>query len=183
MNIELVILPSGLQVGKYPITQAQWREVMGTNPSYFVGDDRPVECVSFYDAREFCVRLSELTGIAYRLPSSSEWEYACRAGTITAFSFGDDELMLDDYAWYRKNASNQTHPVGEKLPNPWGLYDMHGNVWEWCKDGEDEYHWLRGGSWAIDGVGCCSAYRNSNTPDVCGVNIGFRVVVNGEDAS
>jgi formylglycine-generating enzyme required for sulfatase activity len=103
---------------------------MGKNPSYFNGENRPVERVSWDDCQDFCQKLSELTGKRYRLPSEAEWEYACRAGTTTRYFFGDDAALLGDYAWYLGNSDSRTHPVGLKKPNLWGLYDIHGNVWE-----------------------------------------------------
>jgi len=121
-------------LGKYPVTQEQWQAVMGTNPSKFKGNKRPVEMVSWDMAREFCQKLSQKTGRNFRLPSEAEWEYACRAGTTTEYFFGDDEDDLDDYAWFEDNSNEQTHDVGGKKPNPWGLYDILGNVWEWCED-------------------------------------------------
>ncbi|GCA95852.1 SUMF1/EgtB/PvdO family nonheme iron enzyme [Microcystis aeruginosa] len=135
--IHEVIVPA-FQIGKYPVTQAQYEAVMGFNPSKFSGNPQnPVEFVSWFDAQKFCKKLSQLTRKNYRLPTEAEWEYACRAGTETRFSFGDEENQLGDYAWLTVNSNNATHPVGEKRPNPWGIYDMHGNVWEWCAD---QYH-------------------------------------------
>ena len=113
----------GFSMGKYEITQAQWKAVMGTNPSYFKGDNLPVENVSWNDAKEFCSKLSQMTGKQYRLPTEAEWEYACRAGTTGPYAGN-----LDAMAWYSNNAGFKTHPVGQKRPNAFGLYDMHGNV-------------------------------------------------------
>ncbi len=178
-------------MGKYPITQAQYQQVMGENPSNFKGDDRPVELVSWDDAVEFCQRLSQQTGAEYRLPTEAEWEYAARAGTTTKYYFGDD--LTSDLANYDSNV-DQTTAVGKYPPNAFGLYDMHGNVWEWCQDDwHDSYKnaptdgsaWLtefssikviRGGSWGYNPYYCCSATRDIVTRDNRFFNIGFRVV-------
>ena len=136
-----VTISRGFYLGKYEITQGQWESVMGSNPSYFGGSNRPVEQVSWNDVQEFIGRLNEAAGEeVYRLPTEAEWEYACRAGTTTRWSFGDDEGQLGEYAWYTGNNSPYgTKEVGTKRPNPWGLYDMHGNVWEWCQDWYGSY--------------------------------------------
>lgn len=192
-----VIIKNPFYVGKYPVTQKQWEKIMGSNPSKFRGEDRPVESVSWNDVQEFIKKLNEKESAGkYRLPSESEWEYACRAGTTTRYSFGDDESKLDDYAWYSENSSSETHPVGQNNPNPWGLYDIHGNVWEWCQDnwhgnydgapsdgsawesGSGSYHVFRGGSWYGDARSCRSAYRNGIVPDFRGDYLGFRVLRN-----
>ncbi|EPF24936.1 Serine/threonine-protein kinase pkn1 [Microcystis aeruginosa SPC777] len=200
--IHEVIVPA-FQIGKYPITQAQYQAVMGTNPSRFSENPQnPVETINWFDAQEFCEKLSQLTGKNYRLPTEAEWEYACRAGTETQFSFGDDESQLGDYAWFRANSNNTPHSVGEKRPNPWGIYDMHGNVWEWCADSYHESYadkpdnikengsipWTdnnitnassiirRGGSWFRDPLAHSSAYRGKCFAYVRIDNIGFRVV-------
>jgi len=124
-----------------PVTQAMWEAVMGENPSYFNegngAEDRPVECVSWNDVQEFIKKLNEIyedDGIEFRLPTEAEWEYACRAGSTTAYHFGDDPSELSKYAWYGENSGGRTHRVAQKKPNAWGLYDMHGNVWEGCQD-------------------------------------------------
>ena len=130
-----VIISQGFFLGKYEVTQAQWESVMGNNPSHFSGENRPVEQVSWEDVQAFIQQLNEEMDDVYRLPTEAEWEYACRAGTTTKWSFGNDEDSFGDYAWYEgNNSSIGTKEVGTKLPNPWGLYDMHGNVWEWCQD-------------------------------------------------
>lgn len=134
--VHRVKIEKAFYMGRYEVTQKEWREVMGNNPSRrFKGDDLPVGHVSWDDVQEFIQKLNEKEGTdKYRLPSEAEWEYACRAGTTTRYSFGDSESKLGDYAWYDDNSGNKPHPVGMKLPNPWGLYDMHGNVWEWVQD-------------------------------------------------
>lgn len=121
-------------LGKYEITQDQWFALMGEYPSFNRGRTLPVETISWDEAQIFVQRLSAKTGKHYRLPTEAEWEYAARAGTTTLFSFGDDLTQLGRHAWYRDNSGAKAHPVGEKLPNPFGLNDMHGNVWEWTQD-------------------------------------------------
>jgi formylglycine-generating enzyme required for sulfatase activity len=180
-------------LGKYPVTQEQYQAIMGNNPSYFRNNPKnPVENVGWNDAQEFCQKLSEKTGKKYRLPNESEWEYACRAGTQTHYYFGDDEKVLGEYAWYGENSESKTHPVGQKKPNDWGLYDMSGNVCEWCEDSwhdnyqkaptdgttwngdQNDYRVLRGGSWGSYPGGCRSPYRSIF--DYSFINYGFRVV-------
>jgi formylglycine-generating enzyme required for sulfatase activity len=140
-----VTISRGFWMGKYEVTQGEYLAVMGSNPSHFGGDtNRPVEQVSWDDATNYCALLTEreqaagriATNSVYRLPTEAEWEYACRAGTSTRFSYGDDPgyTNLTHYAWYNANSGETTHPVGQKMPNPWGLHDMHGSVWEWCQD-------------------------------------------------
>lgn len=134
-----VTLTRPFHIGRFPVTQAQWEAVMGRNPSAFPGADRPVEQVSADDCTEFIRRLNATGGGTFRLPTEAEWEYACRAGSSARFCFGDDERLLDDYAWTSANSGGETHPVGLKRPNAWGLHDVHGNVWEWCQDWWDDY--------------------------------------------
>ena len=192
-----VTLTKPFKMGVHEVTQAQYEQVMGVNPSEYKGANNPVEMVSWEDAVEFCRRLSELpaekaAGNVYRLPTEAEWEYACRAGTTTKFSFGDDESDFGEYGWYRENSGRTTHPVGSKLPNAWGLYDMHGNVWEWCQDWYGDYpsgsvtdpsgatsssfRVFRGGGWFNAAVGCRSANRVRYLPSFRGDPLGFRVV-------
>jgi formylglycine-generating enzyme required for sulfatase activity len=122
-------------LGKYEVTQEQWVAVMGGNPSFNnSGPTLPVEMVSWDDVQVFIRKLNAKTGKRYRLPTESEWEYAARAGSTSAYSFGDDVARLGQYAWFRGNSGNRTHPVGEKAANEFGLHDMHGNVWEWVED-------------------------------------------------
>ncbi|AKB23789.1 serine/threonine kinase [Methanosarcina sp. MTP4] len=196
-------------MGKYPVTQKQWVAVMGDNPSSFKGDDRPVESVSWKDVQEFIKKLNEKEDTdKYLLPSEAEWEYACRAGTTTKYSFGDDESKLGDYAWYsgystfeewKENRDKilkegKTHLVGQKKPNPWGLYDMHGNVWEWVQDryhsdyngapsdgsawedGNSSNRVIRGGSWGDLARYCRSASRAGPGPDSRVSYVGFRLL-------
>jgi formylglycine-generating enzyme required for sulfatase activity len=181
IKIEMVEVPSSqdqkissFAIGKYPITQAQYEAVMEINPSRFKNNPQnPVERISWDDAQAFCQKLSQITGKTYRLPTEAEWEYACRGGTTTRFYFGDDANQLEDYAWYHENSQKTTHPVGQKKPNAWGLYDMSGNVWEWCQDVVN-----RGGSWYSDPDLCRSAYCHYDNyrRDYQNNNLGFRVV-------
>ena len=134
--VHIVSLTQGFWMGIYPVTQAQWQAVMETKPSHFKGRKRPVEQVSWKDAREFCKKASPLAGQTLQLPSEAQWEYACRAGSTTEYCNGDNALQ--QVGWYSKNSNEETHPVGELAANAWGLHDCHGNVWEWCKDWYDE---------------------------------------------
>ena len=129
-----VTISKPFAMARTPITQKQWKAVMGDNPSHFRGDELPVEMVTWEESQEFCRRLSVKTGSTVSLPTEAEWEYALRAGTDTCYFFGSEKEALGKYAWFDKNAAGHTHPVGQKLPNPWGLYDMLGNVCEWCED-------------------------------------------------
>jgi len=191
-------------MGVTEVTQAQYEAVMGGNPSFFKGAGSPVEQVSWDDAVEFCRKLTDKCANAqvgaglkpaptFRLPTEAEWEYACRAGNRGKWCFGDDEAELGDYAWYSANSGSTTHPVAQKKPNAWGLYDMHGNVWEWCADwygdyptddandpqgpSSGSYRVLRGGSWNSNPGNCRSANRNDLVPSFRYYNLGFRVVV------
>ena len=189
-----VTIKDSFYMGKYPVTQKQWNEIMGSNPSDFKGDDRPVEKVSWDDALVFIKKLNEKEkNNKYRLPSEAEWEYACRAGTTTRYSFGDDESKIGDYAWY-VNLKDGTHTVGQKKPNPWGLYDMHGNVWEWVQDkwhenyngapsdgsawedGDSSDRVIRGGGWSDNARSCRSANRGRRDPGDLNNYVGFRLL-------
>jgi hypothetical protein len=143
-----VTLTRDYWIAKYEVTQGEYANLIGVNPSHFKGDpNRPVEKVSFLDAVSYCDALTKRErenrrlpmGYHYRLPSEAEWEFACRAGTTNRFSFGDGTNEADQYAWTLENSDSMTHPVGQKHPNPWGLFDMHGNVWEWCNDWFEQY--------------------------------------------
>lgn len=197
-----VTLTRGYWIGQYEVTQAEFEAVLGFNPSLFRGvPDRPVEKVTWFDALNYCAALTERErqagrlpdGFAYRLPTEAEWAYAARAGTTTRFSHGDDPgyKRLRDYAWYGGNSGLRPHPVGQKLPNPWGLYDVHGNVFEWCLDwfadlpgGGVTDPWgpaegidriIRGGYWDSPPAMCRSAVRVHFPPDTRISYLGFRV--------
>jgi len=129
-----VVISKDYYIGKYEITQSQFEKIMGNNPSKSQDPNFPVNMVSCSEAEEFCEKLSKIDGHKYRLPTEAEWEFACRAGSTTQFYWGDDFDLLDEYEWYEGNSKNKLHPVGEKHPNAWGLYDMTGNVSEWCSD-------------------------------------------------
>ena len=203
-------------LGMHEVTQAQYEQIMEKNPSRFQGDsvterhpetgrivkevdrgNHPVEQVSWEDAVKFCQRLSALpeekkAARVYRLPSEAEWEYACRAGSQMAYSFGSDEESLVNFGWYGPNSKGMTHAVGLKKANAWGLYDMHGNVWEWCEDWYGEYpkgsmidprgpeegsgRVGRGGCWGFGAVNCRSAFRR-DVPSFRSLNLGFRVAL------
>jgi formylglycine-generating enzyme required for sulfatase activity len=175
-----VVISDAFYMQTTEVTQGQWRKVMGSNPSSFkyCGDDCPVEQVSWNDVQEFIRKLNSMEGTEkYRLPTEAEWEYAARAGTTTAYSFGDSGSELGDYGWYDRNSGNKTHPAGQKRANPWGLYDVHGNVWEWTQDiykgGSGRV--IRGGSWYGSARYCRSAYRSSGDPGFRDRYLGFRL--------
>jgi formylglycine-generating enzyme required for sulfatase activity len=167
-------------LGKYPVTQQQWEAVMEDNPSRFKGGSLPVETVSFDDVQTFLQKLNQLSGKKlYRLPTEEEWEYACRAGSTSEYYFGDNVGQLGEYAWYDGNSGQTTHPVGQKKPNGWGLYDMAGNVFEWTDswyDSSRSSRVLRGGGWLSYAEYCRSANRLNLTPDSRSSFIGFRLV-------
>jgi formylglycine-generating enzyme required for sulfatase activity len=199
--IHRVTLTKGFHMGIYPVTQAQWKAVMGSDPSYFKGVNRPVETVTWNECNEFCTKLSGLLKerLTVRLPSEAEWEYACRAGTTTEYHFGnriDTDLVNYDgnYSFNdspKGKSRKETTDVGSFPANSWGLYDVHGNVWEWCRDTKrtytasdqvdpegqlDNYTFvLRGGSWRYSPGYCRAAYRSRNVAAYRGCNCGFRV--------
>jgi formylglycine-generating enzyme required for sulfatase activity len=189
-------------IGKYEVTQGEFSAIMGRDPSHFPGDsNRPVEKITFFDASNYCAVLTrreqELghlpAGYEYRLPSEAEWEYACRAGSTNLFSFGDDAGIADEYAWTGENCDATTHPVGLKRPNPWGLYDMHGNVWEWCSDWfapypaapltdpvgavSNKYKVFKGGGWNQEAQYARSSSRFMMSPSNGIHFVGFRIVL------
>ncbi|MBI3800780.1 MAG: SUMF1/EgtB/PvdO family nonheme iron enzyme [Deltaproteobacteria bacterium] len=190
----LVRLSRPFYLGKYPVTQAQWEAVMGTNPSHFTDDPSlPVENVPWSDVQEFLRRLSEKKGgIPYRLPTEAEWEYAARAGAVTSYCFGDSSGQLREYAWYGENSGNRTHPVGQRKPNAWGLCDVHGNVSEWIQDWYDASYYqrspgedprgpekgqdrvVRGGSWNDVPWVVRVSYRFRSDPGYRRGGVGFR---------
>lgn len=201
--VHRVTIKKPFYLGRYPVTQEQWQKVMGQNPSFFKGEKHPVESITWTEAQAFLQKLNSLentdeNNYLYRLPTEAEWEYAARAGTATSYFFGDDEKELKKYAWFLENSGLETHPVGLKKPNPWGLYDIYGNVGEWV---QDEYHisykgapsdgraWensfpcvsvpvriRRGGGWNGN-AGCCrSAERLFAAQDRKLNSLGFRVV-------
>jgi formylglycine-generating enzyme required for sulfatase activity len=200
-----VTISKDYYLGVYEITQAQYEKVMGKNLSLFQGAivgnenaDLPVENVSWDEAVKFCKKLSALpeekkAGRVYRLPTEAEWEYACRAGSKTAYSFDDEEGLLPEYGWFSRNSSRRTHTVGLLEPNAWGLHDMHGNVWEWCSDWYEEYpkgavsdptgpkegsyRVLRGGCWNDEAAYCRSAFRIRLDPSYRSNILGFRLAL------
>jgi formylglycine-generating enzyme required for sulfatase activity len=196
-----VKITKAFYLGVCEVTQEQYLRLMGSNPSKFQGNlNRPVEQVDWPNAVEFCRKLSELppekaAGAVYRLPTEAEWEYACRAGTTTRYSFGDNVAMLDRYAWWSANSGGSTQAVAQLLPNAFGLFDMHGSLWEWCADWYDasyystsptndplgpasgEFRILRGGFRTDDPARLRAAYRYGHHPDRRNNAYGFRVAM------
>jgi uncharacterized protein (TIGR02996 family) len=196
-----VTLSHGFYLGVHPVTQAQWQAVMGSNRSRFRGDNRPVEKISWDDCQTFCAKLGQLTGKRFRLPTEAEWEYACRAGTTTPFYFGDtistDQANYDGNCTYGRGKKGvyrqQTTAVGSFPANAWGLFDMHGNVWEWCEDwygpypenvtkdpqsiNYGDYRVFRGGSWCCYPSWCRAAFRDRSVPGVRSDDVGCRAVL------
>ncbi len=209
-DLHKVTVTKGFYLGVYSVTQAQWRSVLDTDPSHFKGDDRPVEMVSWDDCQHFCGSVTEhLSGRAkVRLPTATEWEWACRAGTTTWHYVGarelkwasnsnmtaDRESELETAAWFEANAEGETHPVGQLLPNAWGLYDMTGNVWQWCDDWWGHYspdqlvdpiapagdvsRVYRGGGCRGPGGFCWTKSRSGNVPETRCDFVGIRVCFN-----
>jgi formylglycine-generating enzyme required for sulfatase activity len=199
-----VTISHGFWMGKYEVTQGQYQAVTGTNPSGFKGDPNlPVDSVTWFNATNYCGKLTQQeraagripNDSAYRLPTEGEWEYACRALTSTRFSYGDDPDYsgFSAYGWYDGNSGGTTHPVGLKLPNPWGLHDMHGNVGEWCQDWFGPHpggivldpkgpatgtaRVSKGGPWLRPPTSNRSAFRLAISPDAILDGAGFRVVL------
>lgn len=183
---------SDFYICKFEVTQELWQTVMGTNPSYFKGEARrPVECVSWEDCQEFLRKLNALTGKRYRLPTEAEWEYAARGGSMANGNKYSGGKELGDVAWYDLNSNSMTHPVGTKFPNELGLYDMSGNVAEWCQDWYSAYgkesvtnprgphsgsgRVFRGGSWSDNATYCRVANRLDNAPSYMYYGIGLRL--------
>jgi formylglycine-generating enzyme required for sulfatase activity len=191
----------GFWLGQYPVTQALWSMLMGVDPSHFASEDgnAPVENISWHDAAAFCEELNRRYRAVlpkeylFSLPTQAQWEYVCRAGTTTKYYSGDSFSDLSRVAWHAGNSNGRTHPVGEKEPNRWGCYDMHGNVWEWCHDGPTHYphgeviDWIgpedgpsrvvRGGAWTStpESGDCRSACRSYCDPSVTRGWFGFRL--------
>jgi formylglycine-generating enzyme required for sulfatase activity len=191
-----VTISKPFYMGVYEVTQEQWGAIMGSNPSKFQKSmNHPVESVSWNDCQGYIAKLNKLNLGTFRLPTEAEWEYACRAGTTTRYYWGDDpnDFEIGEYAWYSMNSDKQTNEVGQKKPNAWGLYDMSGNVWEWCWDWYGGYdagsvvdplgrqtgssRVKRGGSWDFHAESCRSADRYGYNPDTTTNDLGFRLVL------
>ena len=191
---------NGFKMAKYLVTQKQWVSIMDTNPSYHKGDDLPVEQVSWLDVQVFIAKLNEITGKNYRLATEAEWEYAARGGKNSKGYKYSGSDNLDEIAWYILNSENKTHPVGTKKPNELGIYDMTGNLWEWCNDWYGAYtnelpneipymltdpqgatmgssRVIRGGRWECPARFCRVSYRRSANPEIPSNKVGFRIVL------
>jgi hypothetical protein len=202
VSIEMILVKGysggNFYIGKYPVTQKQWRAVMGDNPSYFKGEDNPVEQVSWYDCNLFISKLNKMYGRKFRLPKEKEWEFAARGGNKRSNKTYSGSNNLDEVGWYRSdlglnkfkpyslllihktNSGEGTHPVGKKKPNELDIYDMSGNVWEWCEDlyqSSGSNRVFRGGSWTNDKSSCKVDSRSCNTPDHKINNLGFRLAM------
>ena len=194
-----VTISNDFFIGQFEVTQLQWETIMGDNPSVFhrydESEDHPVDRVSWVDIQQFIAKLNALNIGKFRLPTEAEWEYACRAGIQTRYSFGDDPKYreLNQYAWFNSRSEGRSWPVGIKMSNPWGIYDMHGSVWEWCQDwygpyiedpeidpvgpAEGENKIIRGGSWFNEPEALRSANRHRQPPDSRQTNNGFRLIL------
>ena len=191
--VHQVTLTNDYYMGKYEVTQALWQAVMGSNPSNFKGDNLPVEEVSWNDCQEFISKLNSLTGRKFRLPTEAEWEYAARGGKKSRSYQYSGSSNISDVAWYDGNSVNKTHPVGTKQANELGIYDMTGNVWEWCSDWYGFYssssqtnptgadsgssRVFRGGSWYGNARYCRLSFRDCTPPDCRGYNLGLRLAL------
>jgi formylglycine-generating enzyme required for sulfatase activity len=184
-------------MAKYELTHEQYKAIMGEDRGAFMEPKNPMDVMSWDDAQDVLKKLNaKAGGAAFRLPTEAEWEYACRAGTETVYYFGDDDAQLPEHAWFARNAGGKTHPVGQKKPNAWGLYDMYGNQWEWCQDWLGPYaaeaqtdpkgpdkgtlRVIRGGCWTAGEINCRSATRSQGAPDFRSVTQGMRCVRNAK---
>jgi len=202
--VHKVTITKPFYLGKYEVTQAQWQTVMGSNPSKFKSPTNPVEQVSWNDAQGFLGKLKATfskKGMLLGLPTEAEWEYACRAGTRTRYSFGNAAGLLGEYGWFNGNSGGKTHAFGQKRPNPLGLYDMHGSVWEWCSDWHansfyaqspsvdpvgpptGSFRVVRGGAWRDRPTRCRSAKRGDSSPGPRFGLIGIRIALTPAGAS
>jgi formylglycine-generating enzyme required for sulfatase activity len=186
-----VAISKDLLMGIAPVTQSQWKHLVGENPSPIQGNDLPIESVSYQEAVSYCKALSEVEGMHYRLPTEAEWEYACRAGTDTAYCNGNDVAALEKVAWYAENSGGKPHPVCQKLPNAWGMYDLNGDIYQWCADNWEPVaafdvtdplldngsldHVIRGGSYRSDAERCKTAQRDHFTAAESSTEFGFRI--------
>jgi len=196
--VHKAVISESFFVSQYLITQEQYKAVMQINPAHFRHEQNlPVENVTWFEAKSFCQKLTESAGKLIRLPNETEWEYLCRADSTTEFFFGDDENNLTEYAWFELNGGEKTHPVGLKKPNNWGLFDIAGNVWEWCEDvWKSDYQDFpsdgspnlkniekqhrratRGASFAMNAFRCRSSYRSFDWNDTATEKLGFRVIM------
>lgn len=192
-----VTISDPFYMGIYEVTQEQWQLVMGYNPSEFIGAKRPVENVSYEECEIFLEKLKEMYKKDFKIPTEAQWEYVCRAGNEEKWFYGDDENKCEEYGWIASNSGGETHEVGGKLPNPWGMYDIYGNVQEWCSDWytnpyeqisvdpkgpvSGESKTIRGGAWGDYAEVCRSAYRNANGIDKRNNGTGVRIIMSIEE--
>jgi uncharacterized protein YegL len=197
VNIQL----TGFYIQETPVTQELWQAVMGNNPSFFKGTNNPVDSVSWFDCQEFVTKcnglaatLTDVRKVCFSLPTEAQWEYACRAGSGKDYCYGDGVEQLKNYAWFTENSEDRTHPVGEKKPNKWNIYDMHGNVWEWCEDIYARLQWQnrqtdpcntaygrervnRGGCCGSHSEKCRCSHRDHNKPNERYKKLGIRLAL------